>query len=237
LKILVAGCSFALNIDKIIRRKIPGCTVVSVAKAGAGNRYISDSVLLATTKQQFDAVYVSWSGFSRYDVCVDDLSANLFDDWVNSCTLDNRTYVSTGGIGSWDFIEHEFADMLFSGYHKFVDHEQMHLYSLLEIKKVHGYLTAIGKPFYFTCMLNQFRSSPDEMSPHTCEYGVDRYPNNKQLANSINTEQWILDNQDGMYETASRLNMLSDDKFHPSIQGYEYWVDLFVQRLKQDKVV
>jgi lysophospholipase L1-like esterase len=153
--------------------------------------------------------------------------------------LFNRHYVCTGGIGSWDHHHHQFGDMLFKPYHKFVDQEQMHYNSLLEILKIQNHLKSLGVPFYFTGMINQFNSDPDTMLHHTCEYGVTRYSSNKELVDSIDFNHWIFGpDQGGIYETVKQAGLLWDqDNFHPSIPGYEYWVDFVVARLKEDKIL
>jgi hypothetical protein len=236
-KILVTGCSFAEHLTPVIKKHIPQATVTNLARWGVGNKYISDSVVLATLKEKFDLIYVSWTGFSRYDVCIDTEHEPLFSDWSTKKKLFDKFYVCTGGIGGWDYHNHHFANLLFTGYHKFVDHEQLHYNSLLEILKIQGFLENFGVPFYFTGMLNQFKIDPNNMFFHTCEYGVTRYPSNQKIVDQINFDHWIFNNGDGIYDTVDKVNMISPDDFHPTMQGYDYWIDLVTHRLKKDKIL
>lgn len=236
MKILVAGCSFSEHVGKIIEKKIPGSMTVNLSKGAAGNKYIADSIVTATSKDHYDLIYLNWTGFSRYDAVVNDLG--LFKTWITKNTLFDKNYVFTGGIGGWDHHNHPFANLLFSGYHKLVDHEQLHYNSLLEILKTQGYLESLKIPFYVSMMINQFKSSPDVMTEHTCEYGTSRYKSNNYLIEKIKLQNWIFGpDQMGMYETAKSMDMLSKDNFHPSFVGYEYWINLFVDRLKKDKII
>ena len=57
------------------------------------------------------------------------------------------------------------------------------------------------------------------------------------LIDQIDFTNWILEDQLGMFETCARLNLLSDDGFHPSGEGYNYWIDKFVTQLKNDKIL
>jgi hypothetical protein len=118
-----------------------------------------------------------------------------------------------------------------------VDHEQLYYNSILEILKTQGYLKSLGIPAYYTCMLNQFVADPTVMSRHTCEYGATRFPGLQKLIDQIDFDAWILEDQRGMFENCDRLNLLDDDHFHPSAQGYSYWINKFVARLKNDKIL
>lgn len=237
MKILIAGCSFAEHLTPLIKKQIPQARITNLATWGVGNKYIADSVVLATGRDKFDVVYVSWTGLSRYDVCISPENRPLFKNWSVQKNLFDRYYICTGGVGGWDHHDHSFANMLFKNYHTFVDHEQLYYNSVLEIVKTQGYLKSLGVPAYHTCMLNQFVADPDNMAQHTCEYGTDRFASLKPLIDQIDFSTWILDNQLGMFETCSNLNLIGDDGFHPSGEGYKYWTGLFVDRLKNDKIL
>lgn len=237
MNVLVAGCSFALSLAPFIKKHIAGAKVTNLSSSGVGNKYISDSVVLATSAVDYDLVYVSWTGLSRYDVCISSEHKSLFNDWTNQKNLFDKYYVCTGGVGGWDYHDHAFANMLFKNYHTFVDHEQLYYNSILEIVKIQSYLKGIGVPAYFTCMINQFKADPDTMAKHTCEYGTGRFPALKNLIEKIDFDSWLLEDGLGIYENCARLGLLSEDQFHPSMQGYSYWIDKFANRLKNDKIL
>lgn len=236
MKILVAGCSFCLNLNPLLEYKIPGCNTINLSHAAAGNKFIADSVIAATIREQFDLVYVSWSGLSRYDVVVNDLT--YFHDWMAKGSLYGTDYVFTGGIGSWDHHKHTYADMIFEGIHKFMDHEQLHYISLLEIIKIQNYLKNIGVAHYFSGMINQFNANPiNEVEYRAGEVSAHRFPNNQKLIQNLDFTNWILDNGQGEFESCYAKNLISDDRFHPTMEGYEYWMDLLLERCKQDKIL
>jgi lysophospholipase L1-like esterase len=86
-------------------------------------------------------------------------------------------------------------------------------------------------------MLNQFVADPDVMTRHTCEYGTKRFPSLQPLIDQIDFTNWILEGQLGIFENCDKLHLLSDDNFHPSEEGYTHWIDKFVARLKNDKIL
>lgn len=232
MKVLVVGCSFAQHLTSYIEKQIPGSCVTNLALAAAGNCYISDAIFSSTLKEKFDLIYVSWSGWSRVDLMVEDVS--FFKDWKYKGKLGNVNYIFSGGAGGWDHHKDPFINMLFTNYYKFTDHEQLHRRSLLEIIKTQSYLKTIDTPYYCTSMLDQFNGSIDSMMENTCEYGAGRYPGNSNLVNSIDFTPWL---DVGIYETVKAADMLDTDRFHPNVDGYNYWISLFVDRLKKDKIL
>ena len=238
MKILLAGCSFVADLTPVFETLIPGCEVTNVATWAAGNRYIADSVVLATARQQFDLIYVSWSGLSRYDVPIEDIDFFSNPEWQTTANLFGRNYVFTGGIGNWDYKNHAMANLLFTGYHKLVGTEQLHYNSILEIVKTQGYLCALAVPYVFTSMVNQFRPDPEHILHRAnSEVSALDFPNNQDLINKINFDQWVLTESGGTFETCRALGMLSQDRFHPTTEGYTHWVNLVLNKLKQEKIL
>jgi hypothetical protein len=236
MKILVAGCSFCLELEPILQEKFSGCRVTNLSHAAAGNKFIADSVVAATAREKFDLIYVSWSELSRLDVVVDDHS--YFHNWMAKGSISQSKYIFTGGIASWDHHKHTYADMIFTGIHKFIDQEQLHYLSLLEMLKIQNYLKSLETPHYFSTIMNQFNETL--MEPATKESGevsARNFPNNNVLIEKLNIQNWILDQGLGEFEACYNKNLISNDRFHPTIQGYEYWMDLLVQKMKNDNII
>jgi hypothetical protein len=236
MKILIAGCSFCLELEPILQKSIPGCRVTNLSHAAAGNKFIADSVIVATTREKFDLIYVGWSQLSRLDVIVNDHS--YFNDWIAKGSLYNNNYIFTGGLGSWDQLKHKYADMIFVGMHKFIDQQQLHYLSLLEMLKIQNYLKSLETPHYFSTIMNQFNETLMEPAlKETSEISARNFPENNVLIEKLNIQNWILDQGLGEFEACYNKNLISNDRFHPTIQGYEYWMDLLVQRMKNDNVI
>lgn len=236
MKILVAGCSFCLELEPILQEKFPGSRITNLSHAAAGNKFIADSVVAATARENFDLVYVSWSGLSRYDLVVNDIS--YFSDWMAKGSLYNKNYVFTGGIGSWDHHKHEYADMIFTGIHKFMDQEQLHYLSLLEMIKIQNYLNYLCVPHYYSIIINQFNENLIEPAlKRTSEVSAREFASNQLLIEKLDFTNWILDNGQGEFESCYKNNLLSDDGFHPTVEGYEHWMNLFVERCEKDKII
>jgi hypothetical protein len=236
MKILIAGCSFCTALESILAQKIPGCSITNLSHSAAGNKFIADSVIAATIREKFDLIYVSWSELSRLDVVVDDSSC--FYDWMAKGKIYNTDYIFTGGIGSWDHHKHRYADSIFVGLHKFLDQQQLHYLSLLEMLKIQKYLQALDTPHYFSIIINQFNEFlPDVVRRESSEVSALSFSDNLVLIKNLNLDNWILDNMQGEFESCYAKNLISDDKFHPTTEGYSYWMDLLVNRCKQDKII
>lgn len=236
MKILVAGCSFCLELEPILYNKFPGSRIINLSHAAAGNKFIADSVVAATTRSKFDLIYVSWSGLSRYELVVNDIS--YFSDWKAKGSIYNQNYVFTGGIGSWDQLKHPYADMIFTGIHKFMNHEQLHYLSLLEMLKIQNYLKSLDTPHYFSTIINQFNQSPiAQIEQKTGEISALNFANNKKFIDKLEFPNWIIDNEQGEFESCYSRDLICDDGFHPTYEGYEHWMNLLVERCKQDKII
>jgi hypothetical protein len=150
----------------------------------------------------------------------------------------NTDYIFTGGIGSWDHHKHRYADSIFVGLHKFLDQQQLHYLSLLEMLKIQKYLQALDTPHYFSIIINQFNEFlPDVVRRESSEVSALSFSDNLVLIKNLNLDNWILDNMQGEFESCYAKNLISDDKFHPTTEGYSYWMDLLVNRCKQDKII
>ena len=236
MKILVVGCSYCLELSPILQNKFPNCQITNLSYAAAGNKFIADSVVAATTVENFDLIYVSWSGLSRFDVVVNDIE--YFDDWMAKGSICETNYVFTGGLGSWDHHKHTYADIVFTGIHKFLDQEQLHYLSLLEMLKIQNYLNKLNVPHYYSIIINQFNEKLIEPALNrTSEISARNFVNNQKYIQHLDFTKWILDDGQGEFEACYSKNLICDDGFHPTVEGYDYWMDLLVERCKQDKII
>lgn len=236
MKILVAGCSFCLELEPILEKKFPGSQITNLSHAAAGNKFIADSVVAATVRENFDLIYVSWSGLSRYDLVVNDIS--YFEDWMAKGSLYSKNYVFTGGIGSWDHQKHEYANMIFTGIHKFMDQEQLHYLSLLEMLKIQNYLKYLNVPHYYSIIINQFNKKLIQPAlERTSEVSALDFPSNQALIKNLDFSRWIFDEEFGQFESCYDKNLISNDGFHPIDRGYEHWMNLLVNKCKDDKII
>jgi len=240
MNILITGCSFVTELSDLFAKAIPGSKITNLSAAGAGNRYIADSVV-ATAREKFDFIYVSWTGLSRYDVCVEDISLFRNPDWGSSGDLYGRQYIFSGGEGGWlNKDTPPMVKLLFSGYHKFLSTEQLHYNSLMEIVKTQGYLKSLGVPYYFGSMLNQFDPKFNEWN-NFAEKSAVGFPTqgNQDLIDQIDFDRWFLTEHGGVYETCKNLGYINPevDPVHPNIDGYCYCVNLLVDHLRQKQIL
>jgi hypothetical protein len=104
--------------------------------------------------------------------------------------------------------------------------------------KIQKYLQALDTPHYFSIIINQFNEFlPDVVRRESSEVSALSFSDNLVLIKNLNLDNWILDNMQGEFESCYAKNLISDDKFHPTTEGYSYWMDLLVNRCKQDKII
>jgi hypothetical protein len=225
---LTSGCSFTgqekYNNGWPVWLKEFG-QVKNLGVPGAGNQYISDSIILevSANKKQYDCVLVMWSGLQRIDFIVDHLAANK-----DHQALDDVSYLVNG-----DSIHElkEYKSIIMTG-----NELTRGIRSILEIIKLQNFLKNKKIKYYFMSYVNYWN---DKDNVKNYNFGVFKYEKLKVLCNEIDFDNFIFaENNDCIFETSKKCNGLYSDDFHPSAVGYDYWMNQYViPRLKEDKVI
>ena len=234
-KTLSSGCSFTpggweANFNQYTQHK-------DLAFPGAGNKYIADSIIHYTTQNDYDCVFVMWSGMTRLEIPITNTKYfdNYFNVSVKGHTPGNTRYVMSGGEYG-NYLEHPMAKSMFSNIYKFTSYEDLAILSITEIIKLQGYLKSKNIPYYFMSYINYWNQPNDWLSKN-CDKGLNNYPELNSIISQIDFESWIFlnDNKDGIFELALESNLLMSDNYHPNKQAQNLWFDIIQQRLNLDQ--
>lgn len=233
MKILVSGCSFTEGKWPHYLANLGYIT--NVAKAGFGNQYISDSIVINhAIDHTFDLTLVMWSGLTRRDAVVE--NNPLFNDYFFK-TEQQQLYIASGGIcGSWG--SNKTAIELFNPQYKFTSDEQLIYLSLLDMIKTQRFLETLNKPYYMMSYVNYWNMPVGQRSPNM-DIGISQFANLEVLVNMIDFKKWIFlnSNKDGIYELAKQNSCLADDNYHPSDEANKEWANIVRERLRKDSVI
>lgn len=220
-KVLTSGCSFsvggwALELNELILDR----DFLYLASSAAGNKYISDSVIMQPL-DSYDIALVMWSGLNRLDFPVDNQLVESYN--FKSTKINDVTYVHSGGY----FFKKNDAvvDTLFSGVYKVLTPTNLAYLSLTEIIKTQNYLENNNKKYIFMSHVNCWDSNNKYIRVHDLHI---RNCNNtiQQLIDKINFQNWAFDeNKDGIFEYACKNNFLGPDRYHPNNDANKYWAN------------
>jgi hypothetical protein len=229
MKILTNGCSFSYEGWPIFLGD--DHNIKNLAAVAAGNKYISESTLCELAVQNYDMVIIMWSGLSRCDEPVADIT--LFNDMSYKSTAGTENYVFSGGIiGSWK--DYSLTRLMFEGKHKLQDYKQLYHSSLLEIIKLQSYLKANNIKYYFMSYVNYWDTHKNWRSPIQ-DISLTNFPELDYLVKQIDFTPWIFhQGKNGYYEYTIQNNLLSDDHWHPNREAAQQWAEIVTKRIKED---
>lgn len=239
--LVVTGCSFTETVSRgwadIICQYVSPTNFVNVAKSGAGNFYIADSLIQTLIASDFDPaetlVLVMWSGVSRKDLIVSTEYQSLMPlDHSSVVTKNNIHYVLSGGqVGSWQADSVTGTDYrwfirpLFEPLYRSSDNQTMGHDTLSNMVKTKSFLENNGYNYKFMSYVNYWTNDPGIVSKNS-DFSLTVYcaenPLLKQLGN-----QWIWSNSDKecFFEYAMNRKLLNDDDFHPNVEAHELFAE------------
>jgi hypothetical protein len=227
MKLLVSGCSFTHHRWP---QFLSNHSITDLAWPGAGNKYISDSIIHHCSIKKFDAVLVMWSGLTRLDMPVPN-SLKLFNNYDFIQPVGNFNYIMSGGVlGSWQ--HHPGPNQLFKNTYKIMSTEELAWLSLLEIIKLQGFLKNLGIKYYFMSYVNYWNRPVGWISKN-CDPTLKDFLNLNNIINQIDFSSWIFlnDNKDGIYEFAEKSNLFESDNWHPNSTADQTWASIVEERL------
>jgi len=235
-KSLTSGCSFTagqweINLNKYFYH-------MDLSYPGAGNKYIADSTIHYLNQSQYDIVLVMWSGLTRLDIPLSDIT--YFENYFNKSLLGmsaGTRYVMSGGVvGNW--LDDPIATLLFENTYKFMQYQDLALLSLLEIIKLQSFLKAKNIKYYFMSYINYW-NQPKEWFSKNLDQGLNNYPMLDDITKEIDFNNWIFsnDNRDGVYELALQNNDFWDDNYHPGKETQRQWGEIVIDRLRKDGLI
>lgn len=236
--IITTGCSFSHDYKfptwaQHIRNYYNPDNYRNLAFPGAGNFYISDSLVQCLVNESFDPsetlILVMWSGLGRKDVLV---SKEYYKVLGNSCKMNvyKRYYAFSGGrLGIWNTPSHPDSTLLkpiFEGLYKSSDELTMVCDTLSNIVKTKNFLENLGYNYKFMSYVNYWKNSPNTIISRNHDYSVTYTdPANPLLNNLGNNWIWENNDQDCIYEFAKTRNILGEDNFHPTPEAQKLFFE------------
>lgn len=217
--LLVSGCSFSKDWgpgglrswSHWVQQRYNFNTVYNCALSGAGNKQIADSIvhqLEFNTELTPENTYVivMWSGADRIDTMI--TPDALAKDYSGTYTYQNNIIA---GISGGKYNPSNMKTNVFKHLYDVKNNDILALETFINITNSFHYLRSKGYKFKFVQYLNTSVPSRDESFDW-------------QSLLSVDTTYMINDCQT-VYEYALKNDLLSDDDFHPTEQGYQLWVD------------
>ena len=230
--ILTSGCSFSrgpIAWPNHIAQWY-NANLVNLAQAGAGNTYISRSVMAELQQRSYDLVLVMWSGLERIDLQVEDIDQfvetkntsqyqSKQNDWPEKIVepINDQDYVQKNwvfGIGHlhrdvW-LIKQGLFEKLYR-HQDFKTHLQRSFYDMLSLE---SYLKSRSIPYAFSFYQNYIEAMGDFA---------------KQL-------DWTnIYNQTNLYDIARSMNDYDTDNIHPGPNAQRSWAHNFYTFLTTQK--
>lgn len=235
--LLVNGCSFSACSemhttwgDRLVKA-LDIKNYLNPGEAGAGNYFICNSTIEGLECQRWvpseTFVLVMWSGLSRMDFRV---SGEFYDqntDYIARSRVTNRrelSYIFSGGIrNSWQTANPAVKD-LFKTYYLATDIWSLCKFNLDCFNRLKMYLDTKGYRYRFMNIHN-FWSTGEEL-PVDPEFILTKHFDFTEQY----FQDWLFttDNFGGLYEYVKTKKLLESDNWHPSNQGYQYFVDSFL---------
>ena len=250
MELLISGCSFTFwpqepgSIENIcwpshLAKLRPQDSITNLAEPGAGNLYISNSIVDEISKhpKRYDMVLIMWSGVSRLDFLTDLTNPgweDLFVDYNFYRRVPNATnklgYIFSGGnMGVW--YQNATGRRIFNELYKVSGNISLAYSNLIEIVKCQEFLKSRNMPYRFMSYVNYW-TTEGYMSPNG-DFGVLAFPELKALIAQIDFSRWIFsdDKRNGIYEMAKSAEDYHGDRFHPGAETNRRWAEIVIQQL------
>lgn len=219
--LLLAGCSFVndpnchLTGFGRLAHEYDQCRIVS--RSGAGNYYIAHSILSHITKLDVSEVFVLWSGLSRIDIPLPLASADQFRSHNISVEEDCAWLHSGGWAGTWSLDKKKASTNFYDYYHSQYSALDWKFLNQQSLTKIIGCLNTLEHqkiPYKWGFIYDIYHDHSDESS---LSAAVDH---SEPLLKLLPWNKCI---SVAPYDYCKKLNLLSDDQFHPSLEGWTSW--------------
>jgi hypothetical protein len=227
-RVLTNGCSFtALSDHKNWPMHLPkNWKVTNIASHAAGNQWICDSTIVKSIKHEYDLVLIMWSGLTRIDALINEITWKQFWQFKNRNDLDLHYGHCAIGISPNSPMSDISKPII-----KFGGVRELVFQSLMNMLKLQSWLESKNIDYRFMSFMN---------------YWDDGYVENGQecqsiknlkldtLVSEINFTKWIFsdDKKNGLFELAKDQNLYDKDNIHPNSQAGKLWDDIIIKEIK-----
>jgi hypothetical protein len=195
-------------------------TIKIIGRPAAGNRLISEIVINELATNSYDEVYVIWSGINRLDtpIGVDLHNIVVNSDYPFFHRLNDIVWYSSGGINDENNCPSEIRKLFRTQY---IGASSRYLTSLTlsSIISVQSLLTANHIPYRMAFIYDVDNQIYDVNWLHNVLGVIDW---SDPLNNLIDWSKIQTDNTP--YEWCKTRNLLSNDNFHPTVEGITRWL-------------
>jgi len=232
-KVLVNGCSFtasegnAQSSHKNWPEHLPSdWKVTNIASFAAGNQWICDSTIVNTIKFDYDLVLIMWSGLTRIDMAINEMTWGQFWKFKNRNELD--VYYGHCGIGdNPKFPMSDIAKPII----KFGGIRELVFQSLLNMLKLQSWLESKNINYRFMSFMNYWNDSYFE---NGFEYPSVKNLELDVLIDKINFDKFTFTDaaKNGIFELAKDRNLYRSDNIHPDARAGKLWADIVVKEIE-----
>jgi hypothetical protein len=230
MRILTSGCSFSRGPIAWPNHvaKLANADLVNLAQAGAGNTYISRSIIDELQHRTYDLVLVMWSGLERIDIQVSDIhmfSETTYtsdyqskqNDWPekNVCPVNDQDYVQKNWVFGCGHLNKDNAllkSKLFDNLYRYQDFDEHLQRSLYDMISLESHLKSKSIPYVFSFYQNYISGS-----------WFDRLDWNNIF------------NKDNIFDLTKTMNDYDTDGLHPGPRAQEEWANCLYKFLKNSK--
>lgn len=231
--LVTSGCSFTqgqLSWAGFLQQSLGASDFFNLGAAGAGNRYIASSVIDCIEHNRIDPdtamIMVMWSGPARKDALVSGEYWHLLSDYHLKTSMQNcpdSYWIFSGGkSNSWP--DHKETVKLFEQSYLVSDPVTLCKETLENITRLQDYLQMRGFRYRFMSYANVWRSKTESVV--NGDYSLAHFVGNLPLYPSLQQNHWVFVNTafDCIHEFCLERNLLTRDRFHPSPEGHQQFV-------------
>lgn len=216
--LLLAGCSYLHN--PYLPSIIAGSDSYElIAKGSAGNEFIAKSVIYNIRRTNYKKVFILWSGLIRLDLEVSNTLDLSGVDEYRKTQRDQRTWFHSGGLEGGclkdpavpKWIKNHFQQQYLT-----LDYDLIQSQSLYHISTCLNTLEAQGIDYRFGFIY-------DIHKPDNGQYSL-----GKEVLKThplVHLIPWKKSISSTPYDYCLEHGLLSEDRFHPSEEGYQKWWD------------
>jgi len=209
-----------------------GISCHNLAQGGAGNTYISNSIIDYLETAQLDpvetVVMAMWSGTSRKDITVGEEFWDNLDYSYKFKSANNNYYVSSCGTGNaWQ--DSRETQQLFKMLYVGSDSTSLCRDSVRNFLNLENYLTANSYKFKFTGFYNLWESA-DKSTSAVGDPLLNKYDHRVDMKNWF----FVNHNRDSFWEFANSKKLLDRDQWHPNDQAHQQYAEQIVAPTLQE---
>lgn len=238
--LVVSGCSFTEYKDEfdswanIVAKHYQVEEYVNLAKSGAGNYYICNSIIDYLEEYQLSPsttlILVMWSGIGRRDARISGDFYYSLENYNYKTKNNDATdgyYIFSGGMSnSW--LNHPLAKNFFWEQYKASDPFVECKYSLEQFTRLTDYTNSRGFLYKCTSFVNYWR--PDAESVDMGMYSLGHFSRDMPMYKNFNFSPWFFTDskRNCFYEFAKDQGLIGQDGYHPDAQAHKLFANNIV---------